>query len=322
MVLDSLIGQNSLVIQLKRIVENNNPGHAYAFSGPEGIGKRTFALSFSQGLLCCGSKALNCDCISCRTFREGTNPDFYEVVTEKSSIGVDAIRDMQNDIANRPTYNDRKVYFIDEAEKLTAQAQNCLLKTLEEPPEYTVILFSVKSFEALLPTIQSRTVNLRMNTYSDDDMKKILRPILNINDDDLEFILKFSRGIPGNAVHMIEQGLVKDLRVEIFKLLENPDDINTEENIRKILTDNKEELTTALDILSSAFRDCLIQKQGMEKRLINSDKKDIIKKISKSNSNRKLLNKINTLERMRYSFKSNINYQLGMDVLLLEIQEV
>jgi DNA polymerase-3 subunit delta' len=76
----------------------------------------------------------------------GTNPDFYEIITDKGSVGVDLIRDMQSDVANRPVYGKYKVYFIDNAEKMTIQAQNCLLKTLEEPPEYTIILISVTSF--------------------------------------------------------------------------------------------------------------------------------------------------------------------------------
>mgnify|MGYP000878485662 FL=1 len=320
--LDRLIGQQTLVYQLKTIIEKNIIGHAYAFTGPEGIGKRTFALAFAKGLLCSGNKSESCECLSCRTFKENTNPDFYEVVSEKASIGVDSIREMQNDVANRPSYGNHKVYFIDGAEKMTTQAQNCLLKTLEEPPEYTIILLSVTSFEALLPTIQSRSVNLRMNTYSEDEMKKILCSINHIPINELEFILKFSRGVPGNAVHMIEEGLVRDLRTQIFSLLEKRDNINAVEDLRKSLIDNKQEITTALDIIISVFRDCLMQKQGMEYRLINSDKKDIIKSIAKLNSNSVLLDKIDALEKMRYNFKSNINYQLGIDVLLLEVQEV
>ena len=322
MEIDKLIGQHTLVSRLKRIIESNSPGHAYAFSGPEGIGKRTFALAFAKDLLCCGAKSESCDCISCRTFMEGANPDFYEVISEKASIGVDLIRDMQGDVANRPVYGRHKVYFIDDAENMTVQAQNCLLKTLEEPPEYTIILISVTSYEALLPTIRSRTVNFRMNTYTEDEMRRILCLVHEIPENELEFILKFSRGIPGNAFHMIEEGVVKELREQIFRLLEKPDDISAEENVRKILADNKQEITIVLDILISAFRDCLMQKHAMENRLINSDKKDIIKSIAKSNSGRKLMDKINEMERLRYDFKSNVNYQLGIDVLLLEIQEV
>lgn len=320
--MDRIIGQQQLVAQLRTMIDNNSLGHAYVFSGSEGMGKRTLALAFAKGLLCCGNKSESCDCISCRTFREGTNPDFYEVISEKASIGVDAIRDMQKDVANRPTYGHIKVYFIDDADKMTVQAQNCLLKTLEEPPDYVKILLSVISFEALLPTIQSRIVNLRMNPYTEDEIKKILCSIYDVPKSELDFILKFSRGVPGNAIHLIEEGMVRDLRNQLFTVLENRDDINAADILRKSLTDNKQELTTVLDILISAFRDCLMHKHGMDYRLINLDKKDIIKDIVKTSSNDKLLDKIDMLEKMRYNFKSNINYQLGIDVLLLEIQEV
>lgn len=321
MQLDMLIGQKSLVCQLKKIINEDRVGHAYSFSGPAGAGKRTVALAFAKELLCseCGKVA---GCLSCKTFQEGTNPDFYEVVTEKQSIGVDCIRTLQEDVANRPTYGNRKVYFIDRAELMTIQAQNCLLKTLEEPPEYAVILLSTTSFEAMLPTIRSRTVNFRINPYSDAEMRKILNPLYSIPDNEMEFILKFSRGIPGNAIHMIEEGTVRDIRQLVFQLLEKPDNIHIAEEIRKHLRENKGEVSTALDILMSLYRDCLMVSTGMENRLINSDKKDMIKKIAKAYSIRKLLDKTDALEKLRHNFEYNINTQLGIDVLLMEIQEV
>lgn len=319
--LDQIIGQKTLVNQLKKIVALNKAGHAYAFSGPSGTGKRTIALAYARALLCAGCKP-GAVCLPCRTFVEGTNPDFYEVVTEKQSIGVDSVRAMQEDLANRPTYGNRKVYFIDGAQQMTVQAQNCLLKTLEEPPEYAVILMSVTNFDALLSTIRSRTVNYRINPYSDAEMLQILSPLYNLDENEWEFILKFSRGIPGNAIHLIEEGSVRDLRKLVFKLLEKPDELHTADEIRKTLSENKAELPTVLDILLSFYRDCLMALEGMENRLINSDKKDMIIKIAKAYTKRKLLDKTNTLERLRRSFELNVNYQLGVDVLVMEIQEV
>jgi len=320
--LDNIIGQRDLIIQLKRLISQDLTGHAYAFSGPDGIGKKTLALAFAKDLLCLQAKSDNCRCISCRTFSEHTNPDFYEVVSDKKSIGVDSIREMLDDAAHRPTYGNRKVYLIDDAELMTVQAQNCLLKTLEEPSEYVVIILLTTNFEALLPTIQSRTVNLRMVPYSDDEMKKIICSRHNVQNDLLEFIIKFSNGIPDKAIRMIEEGKINDLRSQVFRLVEKPDDFNHAESVRKILLDNKDELSPFFDILLSVYRDCLMQKLGMENRLINSDKKDIIKNIASSYENHRLYEKITSLERMKRYFEYNINYQLGIDSLLLEIQEV
>jgi DNA polymerase-3 subunit delta' len=105
-------------------------------------------------------------------------------------------------------------------------------------------------------------------------------------------------------------------------LLEKPDNIHIAEEIRKHLRENKGEVSTALDILMSLYRDCLMVSTGMENRLINSDKKDMIKKIAKAYSKRKLLDKTDALEKLRRNFEYNINTQLGIDVLLMEIQEV
>jgi len=320
--LDNIIGQSSLVRQLKRLITFDLIGHAYAISGPAGIGKKTLARAFIKDLLCLDSSTENCRCICCRTYENGTNPDFYKVESDKKSIGVDSIRELQDHAAHRPTYGKRKVYLIPDAELMTPQAQNCLLKTLEEPPKYVVIILLTINFEALLPTIQSRTVNLRMMPYTDEEMKKIIRLFHNISENEIDIILKFSNGIPLNALRMIEEGAVRDLRTQVFRIFEKPDDFSHLESVRKTLLDNRDEIQTFFDILLSVYRDCLMLKHGMENRLINSDKKDIIKNIASSYQNHILLEKITNLERLRYNFSYNINPQLGIDTLLLEIQEV
>lgn len=320
--LDKLIGQKTLVFQLKKILSDGKLGHAYAFTGPEGIGKRTFALEFAAEILCPFGKSNGCGCVSCRTFAEGTNPDFYEVITDKSSIGIDLIRVMQEHVANRPAYGNKKVYFIDCADMMTSQAQNCLLKTLEEPPEYAVIIMSVVNYEALLPTIRSRTVNLRLGPYSEDEIREIIKPLAPKNKNELDFYVRFSRGIPGNAVRMLEETSYRDLRLQIIYLLQKPDDFSQIEKIRRILNENKDELPAVIDLIMSVYRDCLMVLMGMENGLINSDKKDIIKEIASAYSRRKLMDRLSVLEKMQRNFRYNINNQLGIDVLLLEIQEV
>jgi DNA polymerase-3 subunit delta' len=320
--LNKLIGQKSLVFQLKKLLSEGKLGHAYAFSGPQGMGKRTFALEFAADILCPFGKSDGCGCVSCRTFLEGTNPDFYEVISGKSSIGIDLIRALQEHAANRPAYGNKKVYFIDGADIMTVQAQNCLLKTLEEPPEYVVIILSAVNYESLLPTIRSRTVNFRMEPYSDDEIREIIRPLLPKNIDEPDFYIKFSRGILGNAVRMLEESSFRDLRLQIISFLRKPNDFSQIEKTRRILTENRGELPTVIDMIMSVYRDCLMVLMGIESGLINSDKKDIIKEIASTCSKRKLMDRLSALETIQRNFRYNINYQLGIDVLLLEIQEV
>jgi DNA polymerase-3 subunit delta' len=319
---DKIIGQKTLVSQLKKLLSDGRLGHAYVFSGPQGSGKRTIALEFSSEILCLSGKSDGCNCVSCRTFAESTNPDFYEVITDKPSIGVDLIRALQDHAANRSAYGNKKVYFIDGADLMTVQAQNCLLKTLEEPPEYVVIILSAVNYESLLPTIRSRTVNFRMEPYSEDEIKKIISPLSPQNKDELNFYIKFSRGIPGNAVRMLEESSFRDLRLQIISLLQKPDDFSQIEKTRRILIENRDVLPSVMDLIMSVYRDCLMVLIGIENRLINSDKKDIIKEIASACSKRKLMDRLSVLEEMQRNFRYNINYQLGIDVLLLEIQEV
>jgi DNA polymerase-3 subunit delta' len=320
--LNKIIGQKTLVSQLKKFLSDGKLGHAYAFSGPEGMGKRTVALEFAHDILCPFGKSDGCGCVSCRTFAEGTNPDFYEVITDKSSIGVDLIRALQEHVSNRPAYGYKKVYFIDGADMMTVQAQNCLLKTLEEPPEYAVIILSAVNYDALLPTIRSRTVNFRLEPYSEGEIRRIIMPLAPKNANELDFYINFSRGIPGKAVRMLEESSFRELRHLIIGLLQKPTDFSQTEKVRKILTDNKGDFPEAIGIIMSVYRDCLMVLTGMENRLINSDKKDIIKGIASACSKRKLMDRLSALENMQRNFRYNINYQLGIDILLLEIQEV
>ena len=140
---ENILGNEKIKKYLNQSVEENNFLHSYLFLGTEGIGKLIFAKEFAKYILCKEDKNSNCKCKSCLCFDTKNHPDFSIINEEGETIKVDYIRDLIEKIIEKPIVSDRKVYIINDCEKMTKEAQNCLLKTLEEPPQFvTIILVS------------------------------------------------------------------------------------------------------------------------------------------------------------------------------------
>lgn len=321
-----IIGQNEIVNSLKAVLKDDSARHAYIFAGPEGIGKRMVAKIFASALLCGGSNSFaKCEnCQSCRLFESGTNPDFYIVEAEGTSISVDEIRRMQHDISIRPMYSAKKVYLIAEGDKMTVQAQNCLLKTLEEPPGYAVIILTATNSNSLLETIRSRSILYNFKKNTDEELKTC---ILNTKGDqlpDVDFIVSYAEGVPGKAFKLIESEdfrLNRDKAVEVILRLRSSKLIEVFE-VYDFFEENKDNIDSILDIMVLFYRDLLIAKKtGNENILINSDKKDIILRNVDGFEIDRLIGSIATIEEARKNIKQNANYQLVIEVMLMKLQE-
>jgi len=323
---NDIVGQNEVVNSLKNILKEHSTRHAYIFAGPEGIGKRLVAKVFASALLCIDSDSLEAcgECQLCRLFQSGTNPDFYVLETEGTSISVDDIRKMQQDISIRPMYSEKKVYLIAEADKMTVQAQNCLLKTLEEPPEYAVIILTAVNINNLLETIRSRCIlyNFRKNT--DEEIRQCIKKVKGHELSGIDFIVSYADGIPGKAIRMIESEDFLSVRDKVIEIVLKLRDSNLAEifDVYGFFEDNKDNVDSILDIMLMFYRDLLIVKKvGKENILINSDKKDIILKNAKRYEINKLIKNVNAIEEARKNIKQNANYQLVIEVMLMKLQE-
>ena len=169
-----IIGHEKTKKQLEKTIQSGSIGHAYLFVGKSGIGKNLLAKEFAKSIMCEDSKSLNyCNnCDTCFTFESGS--DFKVICPTKNVIKVDEIREFCSELFLLPTKSKRKVFIIDDAECMNEQAQNALLKVLEEPPLYATIILVTSNKEKLLNTIKSRVIEIQFDFLSDEEIRKIL----------------------------------------------------------------------------------------------------------------------------------------------------
>ena len=198
-----IVGQEQIKEHLENAINMNKVSHAYIINGERNAGKEFIAKTFAMALQCENRQEYEpCqECHSCSQAKSGNHPDIIFITHEKpGTIGVDDIRSqINNDVVIKPYSAPKKIYIINEGEKMTVQAQNALLKTLEEPPEYAVILILTTNMETLLPTILSRCVVLNMKPVRNDQIKKFLMENMEIPDYKADICVAFARGNLGKA---------------------------------------------------------------------------------------------------------------------------
>lgn len=323
---DDIIGQRDVTQSLLNAILKDRVGHAYLFSGPAGIGKRTVARIFANQLLCgdmrdgraCGR------CQACTLYDNGSNPDFCRVASDGAAIGVDEIRRIQSDVSIRPMYSKRKIYVIENADRMTAQAQNCLLKTLEEPPPFAVIILTVGNFEAMLETVRSRVLRLNFKKYTPEQVRQAVRESFPEAAGSLEFITAYAGGNIGVALELAGSEEFMLLREKTLGMLAGikRKPLSGIFEFTSFFEESRESIDLILDIMASYYRDLLVAREGSnENILINSDKKDMIIINAEAYKPRKLLTDIEQIAATGRALRQNANYQLAIDHMLIKLRE-
>lgn len=323
----SIIGHQQIIKHLQNALKSKQVSHAYIFNGPNGTGKNLLAKAFAKALQCEAGYGECCDiCKSCSQVESGNHPDIKWITHEKpGSIGVDDIREQLNgDISIKPYSSKYKIYIIDEAEKLTVQAQNALLKTIEEPPAYGVIIFLTNDANILLPTISSRCVTLNLRPVARLDIQRYLMDELKVPDYKAKVCAAFAQGSVGKAVKMAGSAQFNEMNEDVLHILKYIDDMEVYEIIDGIrrLGNYKLEITEIIDLMMVWYRDILILKATNDmNQIIYQDEYNFLKKKAGKSSFEGLNQIIQAMEKAKVRLAANVNFELAMEMMLLTIKE-
>ena len=322
-----IIGHNQIIEHLKNAIRMEKISHAYILNGESDSGKMMLAEAFAMALQCESGGDEPCmECRSCRQAKEHNQPDIIYVSHEKSNIiSVDDIRhQLNNDIVIKPYSSKYKIYIVDEAEKMNVQAQNALLKTIEEPPAYGIILLLTTNADAFLPTILSRCITLNLKSVQEDLIKNHLMRSCGVPDYQADVCAAFAQGNVGKAIKLASSGEFNELKTEaisLVKKLEDTDLYELNQQIKKI-SEYKNKIEEFLDLLTLWFRDVLYVKSTNDvSNLIFKDEVYDIKKQAARRSYYGIESIINTLEQTRVRLNANVNFELVIEMLLLAIKE-
>lgn len=322
-----IVGQEQIKEHLQNAISTGKISHAYIIEGERFAGKEFIAQVFAMALQCEEKGTEPCqECRSCRQALSGNQPDIIRIVHEKpGAISVDDIREQLNgSVAIKPYSSPYKIYIINDAEKMTTQAQNALLKTLEEPPAYVVILLLTSNAEALLPTILSRCVTLHMKPVPDALVKSFLMSQMQIPDYKAEVCAAFARGNIGKAKHLAASEDFEQIEEEALSLLKyiREMDVNEMAAAIKKISDYQMDMGDYLDILAVWYRDVLLFKATKDaNHLIFREEFQNIKRVAARTSYEGIESVIKALGRAKKRLEANVNFELTMELLFLEIQE-
>lgn len=323
-----ILGQQKVVEHFRNAIKLNKISHAYILNGEQGMGKKMMAGAFAMTVQCEKGGTEPCmTCHSCKQFISGNNPDIKWVTHEKpASISVEDIRtQVNNDIVIRPYEYKRKIYIIDEAEKMTTASQNALLKTIEEPPEYAVILLLTSNKEMLLQTILSRCVVMDLRPVENEIIVNYLKTKEKIVDYRAREAAAFSGGNIGKAKEMCSSDDFFTLKEEVLRMTKNVEKMTAADmsgHVKNIGKQFKENIGIYLNLLELWYRDVLIYKvsYSCKELLFQKEEKYIREQAGKLGYDR-IERIFESIHKVRFQMKSNVNFELALDMLFINIKE-
>lgn len=322
-----IVGHHQIVHHLKNAIAMNKISHAYILNGEEYSGKMMIAEAFAMALQCEEHRSESCmKCRSCRQALDHNQPDIIYVTPEKpSNISVNDIRtQINNDMVIKPYSSRYKIYIVDHAEKMNIQAQNALLKTIEEPPAYGIILLLTTNADAFLPTILSRCITLNLKSVNEELIKKHLMKYYHIPDYQADVCTAFAQGNVGRAIQLASSEEFNELKNHVLSLIKKIHDMEFYElnQIVKDMNVYKKDMDQYLDLLMFWYRDVLYVKATNDiNMLIFRDEVYDIKKQAAKISYSGIEHVLQALETARVRLKANVNFNLVIKLMLLTIKE-
>ncbi|MCI5605261.1 MAG: DNA polymerase III subunit [Clostridia bacterium] len=303
---------DELIKKLIKSVHNGTSSHAYIFEGEKGLFKHEAAQLFAATLTCQNTSVSPCGtCPACIQAKSKTNPDiiYIEKSNDKKTIGVEPIRTLNDDVAIRPFYSQKKVYIINEGDILTPEAQNAFLKTLEEPPEYAVFIIIVENSSALLQTVLSRASLIHFTPVSDKLIEQYINEKYPEHTSQIEFLTRYCEGIPGVADDVIADESFEALRTESINKLP----VLLSKNklsayaIQKFIDENKDNAEKIFDFWISYLRDVTVIQCSAPDRIINIDKNDKLRILAEKYEPTQIVNAVKEILNSKKMLKRYVN---------------
>jgi DNA polymerase-3 subunit delta' len=320
-----IYGHEKQIVILKQALAQNRVGHSYLFSGIDAAGKKTLALEFAKVVNCekvdenhdsCGT------CPACLKISRNNHPDIFCIEAEGQFIRISAVREIQEQMTFKPMEGRRRVFVIDNADRMNDQAANALLKTLEEPsPANILILVTAKPY-TLPSTIISRCRHMRFNPLSSDTVAKYLIERGNIEKQKALLLAGLAGGSIGQALELNKDDVIA-YRADTLELLANTkqSDPLSLLSFASFFGQDKREIKQGFHILKTCFRDALVYKEtGNEQMLINSDNSSLIASMASRLTGSQILQNIALMEKAGETIEQNVNKSLTLETMAFKLQ--
>lgn len=319
-----IFGHDWAVTMLQQHVAHQTLRHAYLLTGPAGVGRRTLALRLAQALNCQSQPTPGVPCRSCRVCKQieaGQNIDLMVIQAESEggTLKVEQVRDVQKFLSMKPYQSPYKTVIFLRFQEANANAQNALLKTLEEAPSYGILLLTADNAEQLLPTIISRCEILRLRPLLVSAVDEFLHA-RGLDADQARLLSHLSGGRPGYALRLAADKKALDFRVEKLDDLAHLLGAKRRErfNYAEKLVKDKETFRQTLLIWLSYWRDVLLKTSGAQAALTNTDRTDEIDALAYQVDLPLARRVTQTIEKALERLEKNVNARLLAEVLLMD----
>jgi DNA polymerase-3 subunit delta' len=296
--------------------------HAYLLVGPPRIGKTTLALHLALTLNCLDAQDRPCGrCISCRKIQRGVHPDVRVLDEPASSIKIEQIRELQQEMSLTPFEGRWRVSVLCDFQRATLEAANCLLKTLEEPPPKAVLVLTAVDLQALLPTIVSRCQVFQLRPLSIAQVRQALQSRLGLEPSRAELLARLSEGRVGWAMAAsADETLLRD-REKYLVALEQAlqQDRAARIHLAQRLARNAETLPDLFDLWQSWWRDVLLARSGNADALTNVDRRAAALNEAQHYTLDEIVSCLKAVQLARQQVEQNVSPSLAMEVLLLKL---
>jgi len=332
-----VVGQEKAITLLKRALDNGSLAHAYLFVGPPQVGKGTLALNLAQVLNCVGGEPPCQQCSSCLRISRGSHAD-VRVISLKSGeaekgkasveIGIDDIREIQH-AANLPPFEGRyKVFIIDGAESMSAEASNCLLKVLEEPLPQLIFLLLTSEEKRLLPTVASRCQRIELKPIPAMEVREALIKAYEVTPDKADLLARLSKGCLGWALETLKDSNWAKEREQVIEELTSLLTGSWEErfhwvaDLAKLFDKERRSGERRIETWIDWWRDLMLTKSGCVEVVMNADYLLILKEIAEQLTLAQIRDFTIELEKLLQRIRQNVNPRLALEALMLEMPRV